>query len=314
MTKNYHSNGKLLLTGEYLVLDKARALAMPTRYGQSMTVSDRDDDLLHWTSLDFKGNAWFIADFELNDQGFFTGLTTEADTAVNIQLLKLLNSCCSLNPNFGEQAQGNNVITTLEFPRDWGLGSSSTLINNLAQWAEINPFLLLEAGFGGSGYDIACAKRDTPIYYQRSAISWEPSVKSLPPFNWNFEDRLFFVHLNQKMDSKKAIAHYKAGSKPDLVTVQAISDLSIKTYEAASLSDFEATLTEHERIIGELLGLEPIQQALFADYEGGIVKSLGGWGGDFALVSGRENDMEYFRDKGYITIIPFSEMKKPLEA
>ena len=38
MEKTYYSNGKLLLTGEYVVLDGAEALAVPTRFGQNLTV------------------------------------------------------------------------------------------------------------------------------------------------------------------------------------------------------------------------------------------------------------------------------------
>ena len=35
----FHSNGKLLITGEYLVLDGALAMAVPTKYGQRLEVS-----------------------------------------------------------------------------------------------------------------------------------------------------------------------------------------------------------------------------------------------------------------------------------
>ena len=34
----FYSHGKLLLTGEYLVLDGALALAVPCKLGQSLTV------------------------------------------------------------------------------------------------------------------------------------------------------------------------------------------------------------------------------------------------------------------------------------
>jgi hypothetical protein len=37
-TQTYYSNGKFLLTGEYLVLDGAEALALPTRFGQNLLV------------------------------------------------------------------------------------------------------------------------------------------------------------------------------------------------------------------------------------------------------------------------------------
>ncbi len=35
----FHSNGKLLITGEYAVLDGALALAVPTQFGQSLEVN-----------------------------------------------------------------------------------------------------------------------------------------------------------------------------------------------------------------------------------------------------------------------------------
>jgi len=36
--ETYRSNGKLLLTGEYVVLDGALSLALPTTLGQRLTV------------------------------------------------------------------------------------------------------------------------------------------------------------------------------------------------------------------------------------------------------------------------------------
>ena len=36
MKKTFYSNGKLLITGEYVVLDGAKALALPTKYGQNL--------------------------------------------------------------------------------------------------------------------------------------------------------------------------------------------------------------------------------------------------------------------------------------
>ena len=36
-------------------------------------------------------------------------------------------------------------------------------------------------------------------------------------------------------------------------------------------------------------------------------KVLGAWGGDFILASGGENTVDYFKDKGYTTVIPYRE-------
>ena len=37
-------------------------------------------------------------------------------------------------------AYNGQVITQLEFPLEWGLGSSSTLISCISQWLQIDPF------------------------------------------------------------------------------------------------------------------------------------------------------------------------------
>ena len=52
---------------------------------------------------------------------------------------------------------------------------------------------------------------------------------------------------------------------------------------------------------------KPVKEVLFKDYSG-VIKSLGAWGGDFVLVTGNENDYQYFLNKGFKTIIPFNKM------
>ena len=43
-TQTFYSNGKLLITGEYVVLDGAKALALPTKFGQSLVVKSGTKD------------------------------------------------------------------------------------------------------------------------------------------------------------------------------------------------------------------------------------------------------------------------------
>ena len=38
MKQTFYSNGKLLITGEYLVLDGAKAFALPTKFGQNLII------------------------------------------------------------------------------------------------------------------------------------------------------------------------------------------------------------------------------------------------------------------------------------
>ena len=70
---------------------------------------------------------------------------------------------------------------------------SSTLINNIAQWLQIDAFELLRKSFGGSGYDIACAQNNTPITY--SIVNRIPKVEQLT-FEPEFAKNIYFVYLN----------------------------------------------------------------------------------------------------------------------
>ncbi len=60
--KTFRSNGKLLITGEYTVLDKALALAVPTKFGQTLEVNSTDSQMVNWTALKHDGKIWFKAD------------------------------------------------------------------------------------------------------------------------------------------------------------------------------------------------------------------------------------------------------------
>ena len=89
--------------------------------------------------------------------------------------------------------EGNHLIfnTHLDFDPNWGLGSSSTLISLLAQWANVNPYELLKMTMGGSGYDIACATASQPIIYRLENGS--PIVEKAD-FKPAFADKLYFVY------------------------------------------------------------------------------------------------------------------------
>ena len=184
------------------------------------------------------------------------------------------------------------------------MGTSSTLINNLAQWARVDAYQLLWNAFGGSGYDIACAQHNSPITYQLK--DGEPNVEEIN-FAPNFKNSLFFVHLNQKQSSKEAIANYREQPFDKSELVKSISSITQKMIDASTLSGFEVLMEEHEALLSEVLHLKPIKQQLFPDYFG-MIKSLGAWGGDFVLATGDDKTISYFKSKGYNTVIPYSKM------
>ncbi|APU09539.1 GHMP kinase [Cellulophaga lytica] len=307
MTKEFYSNGKLLLTGEYVVLDGALSLAVPTIYGQNLTVTDTTNSIITWKSLDVDNNTWFNANFSCNDLQI---LNTEEKDEVWMNTAKTLQSILKeahlLNSDFLKNTKGLAVETKLDFPRDWGLGSSSTLINNIATWANVDAFKLLENTMGGSGYDIACAQNNTPIFYQK--INKIPTTTTIN-FNPLFVDNLYFIHLNKKQNSREAIAAYKKCSFNKDELVKNITEISKNIANTSSLSSFEALITKHEELLSTALKTKTVKDLLFKDFTGAI-KSLGAWGGDFILATGNKTTPNYFKQKGYNTIFRYTDLIK----
>lgn len=307
MTKQYYSNGKLLITGEYLVLDGAQSLAVPTLYGQSLSVKETQDKLLTWKSLDDKGKPWFESDYELEDFDPVTKNTvSEEALAISVTLKKILLEARKLNPSFLSTSQGYEITTALNFPREWGLGSSSTLINNIAQWAQIDAYVLLWNAFSGSGYDIACAQNNSPIIYQLK--NSRPIVYSAS-FNPTFKSDLYFVYLNQKQNSRDGIAQYRNKEFNAFSAISQINSITQRILTCTRLSQFDKLIKKHESILSEILGTPTVKERLFSDFKGAI-KSLGAWGGDFILATGNKTTPDYFKEKGYATVIPYSKMVK----
>jgi mevalonate kinase len=301
MEKTFYSNGKLLITAEYLVLDGAKALALPTKFGQYLNVSSGKSQEIRWTSFDYDKSIWFQESISFSEIIHF--VETEPIT-VKDTLVGILHEAYLLNPNFLKSSEGFTVTTELTFPKFWGLGTSSTLINNIAQWAEINAFELLKNSFGGSGYDIACAQNNTPILYQ--IIDSKPKVE-IVNFNPIFSDHLYFVYLNQKQSSKSAIAAYYKKQNDLNAVLPEINKITIEITAATTLEIFQELLKKHENIMSEILEMPTVKEVLFADFNG-TIKSLGAWGGDFVLVVSSENPNSYFKSKGFETVLPYIEM------
>lgn len=305
---NYYSNGKLLLTGEYLVLDGAKSLAVPTKFGQDLIVEHIQESQLIWGSFSHTGECWFEAIFDLPKLRLVS-CTFNSDKEGSAEfiaetLLEILEEARRLNPKFLQTNNGFIVKTKLTFSRNWGLGSSSTLINSIANWANVDAFTLLWNSFKGSGYDIACAQNNTPIFYQ---IKNKKPIVTQVDFNPTFKEKLFFVHLNQKQDSKEGIAKFRESRKDFKKEISAILAISDKFLAAKSIVDFNELIVEHEQIISSIVKLKTVKEKLFSDYFG-EVKSLGAWGGDFVLVTGNSETPKYFKNKGFETILSYSEM------
>jgi len=308
--KEFYSNGKLLLTGEYVVLDGALSLAIPTKFGQSLSVKNLDESKLVWESFDNKGDVWFKDEFMFVE---ITSVSSKPRNDVSKKLIEILNAAKQLNSKFLSDNQGLKITTKLDFPKNWGLGSSSTLIHNIANWANVDAYQLLDLTFGGSGYDIACAQHNSALTYQlenenphKAQNDKTRLIKSIE-FNPSFKDDLYFVYLNQKQDSRQGIRQYKMNHSNLSKNISEINDITIQMIECVSLEGFKRLINSHELIISNIIKQKPIKTLFFNDFKGSI-KSLGAWGGDFILVASNENPKAYFNSKGFKTILNYSEM------
>ena len=306
--KEYYSNGKLLLTGEYFVLDGAKSLAVPTTCGQDLIVKEIQEAQLIWESYTNEGDCWLEAIFDLPKLRLVSATFETSEDGGNDKLAENLKNILlqaqKLNPAFLNSDKGFLVKSNLTFPKNWGLGTSSSLINNLATWANVNPYQLLDKTFGGSGYDIACAQNNTPILFTKNGIN--PIVEQVN-FNPVFKDQLYFVYLNKKQNSREGIQRYKKLKGNLTSEISQISKLTDAFVGCNNLNDFEKLLIEHEQLVSKTIQLKTVQEELFSDYFG-QTKSLGAWGGDFILASGNQDSIKYFNKKGFQTIIPYQDL------
>lgn len=302
----YHSNGKFLLTSEYLVLKGALALALPLKLGQSLEVEELETnkDQLHWEAFRPEGK-WFSVSLDRENPANYSTVNPEKAK----RLSEILQAVKQLNPKAFE---GNDLqfTTRLDFDPNWGLGSSSTLIANLARWANVNPYELLKLTFGGSGYDIACATAEQPIYYQ--LIDGKPQFETVD-FRPPYADHLFFIYQGQKQSSSKEIKAFLAKANPADVQkdIEAVSEISRAVPKCETLNEFALLMQCHERIISRCIGQEPVQKR-FPDFEG-TLKSLGAWGGDFILAATEWDESQvkaYFKKKGLEVIFGYKDIVK----
>lgn len=299
--QKFYSNGKLLLTGEYLVLDGAKALAMPTVFGQTLSVEAIDEKKIIWEAITHDDRSWMKTVIQNSEASL---LEVHQSNPYSKRLIQILNATQELNPEFLKSNEGFKVTTKLDFPLDWGLGSSSTLINNIAQWAKVDAFDLLNLTFGGSGYDIACAQHDHAISY--SLNHGERAIKKVD-FNPKFKAHLYFVHMNIKQNSRAAIYEYQQRHHNLEDAINQIDALTENFLSCKTLNEFMALIETHEAIMSACLKKSTIKNLFFNDFEGAL-KSLGAWGGDFILVASAEDPRPYFTQKGFQTVVEFDRM------
>ena len=301
--KLFNGHGKLLLFGEYAVLDGAKSLAVPCKVGQSLEVKPHRGSDLIWESYDHEGQLWFEAQISLYD---FSSIRT-SDEKVSKFLQKLLKGAVRYNTEFLNKWNGFKVINRLDFPREWGLGTSSTVIYNVATWADVNPFHLHFYVSSGSGYDIACGGAEGPILYQLKEDELSYSEVDFIP---SFIDQIYFLYLGRKQSSGEGIIHYTKNAKRRKQVAEEISHLTEEALGCEDITTYAKIIEEHEQIIATELKLKKVKEEQFSDFQGAI-KSLGAWGGDFAMVVSDEPVQQirkYFKNKSLETVLPYKDL------
>ncbi|NBB88378.1 MAG: GHMP kinase [Bacteroidetes bacterium] len=300
--KSFFGRGKLLLTGEYAVVNGAKALAIPTSQGQRLTISTGRGSDIKWKSKDADGSVWFDAKISLFD---FTPVKA-SNQKIAERLGAILESAVRLNSDFLSTWKGVKAETQLEFPREWGWGSSSSLIYCIAQWAEVDPYDLYARTFGGSGYDIACAGSDSAVLFQK--ISNELVDLRAVDLDEQVSQHLHFVYSGQKAQSADALS-YIADHKMSSEWLDEISSLSQELSEASSIESWLEGISKHNELLAPYLGVD--SPALgFPDFSG-AVKYLGAWGGDFLLAASAESPnyvKNYFTKKGFAHILSYDQV------
>lgn len=293
---NYRANGKLLLTSEYAITQGAKGLAIPTRFGQKIHYHPNlEGNAIFWSSIGHDAQEWFWAEISLSLEILRTS---------NVQVAKrLLNNLQIVKNHSTLLDHPGSFKTELEFPAEWGLGTSSTFTSLLAQCAQVDPLKTFKNEHGGSGYDLACAQADGPITYQFIENMPEVLNTTIP---FDFLDELAFVYRGEKQLTSESLNLVKNRpfSNQQIDRFNRLTDSFLKS---RSLLELEDVIEEHESLLAEHLGLPKVKQELFGELPG-QVKSLGGWGGDFVLVTRLSSSKHWLEQQGFKTVFPFKQL------
>ena len=299
----FQSNGKLLIAGEYLVLEGATALALPINKYQSLEFANiNEKNVLNWNA-EHKNGEWFNARFNLSN----LEIISASDNLLASRLESILKKARGLNPGFLISTEGFQVNTNLDFLPWHGLGSSSTLINNIAEWAEIDAYELQKITFRGSGYDIACAQSEKPLFFK--IVEGKPVVE-LIEFKPVFSENIYFVYLGKKQRSLESIKDFRVNARYSRKEISEISDISKSLAKCGKQEEFEYLVEKHEMIMSGVLGRPTIKSIAFDDFNGSV-KSLGGWGGDFVMMTTKMSKTDftaYLQKKNLTTFYSFNEL------
>ncbi len=282
-------------------MEGATGLAVPVIWGQGMKVTESQGAGINWTTKDHKGDKWFECKLNLIDLAIEK--TNDEEKAQFIQ--SLIKSAAQLNSDFLSKWKKHKVTCDLEFDPSWGLGTSSTLIANLAVWAELSPFELFFDTQEGSGYDVAAAMAEEPLLYQKN-----DDELSFETFEWNKDlmDAIYVFYQGQKQSSLEEVRAWKSNRTWKKKDVKQVSDISESLADCENEADAIMLLGDQVKLMERILD-RTAYDGRFSDFEG-VIKPLGAWGGDFGLALHQEEEytQKYLAEKGIETVFRLGDI------
>lgn len=297
----YSSPGKLLLTGEYAVLKGARALVVPIKLRQTLSVTEHNSGFIYWSSF-YNGSVFFQTTLKVSDLSSINLLPSPRE----LFIIKLLTAARTLNPTF-LTGNGYSITTVLEANPEWGFGSSAQLTVNIARLANITPWDLHKSVSKGSGADVICSESETPILFKTDNNTYSATPIE---FNPSFLNDLILIYTGHKQDSAKGVDSFLSKETINDSIISKIDALSIEAANAKEKKEFIEIMTSHERFLSDELKTPPASQKWFKGFNGAL-KSLGAWGGDYIMAvpyGDCEEALEWFRQKTDHPIFLLSEL------
>ena len=175
----FYSNGKLLITGEYVILDGAVSLAVPSLLGQSLEIINNESKHIKWFSKNSDGRVWFHCTIRIES----LKVETTSSNEISNKLIEIIKVIREVNPTFLSKS-GLDITSELTFDKDWGLGSSSTLISNLSQFAEIDPYELNNMANDQSQNELLLKMNTKLNVLMDKEVGLENHVTHLPGPDW----------------------------------------------------------------------------------------------------------------------------------
>ncbi len=286
-----------MLFGEYAVLAGAWACALPVKFRQNLEVLvTPGDGKVQWQSFDFDGKEWMNCQFRMQDD-------PSEMLSVLRPLRQMLDFIAAQKPDLCGELCDLQVRIKASFRKEWGLGSSSALIANLARWSGIDPFALMDVSFPGSGYDVAAAFHDQPVLYRLDGA--ERVIEPLPVLPGFLEDYRV-VFLGKKVNSRDSVSDVREAIDQLAVFSNQLNQWALEALEASVAEDFNRAMSQYEQLLSQVLGLTPTGNQ-FPEYQG-FMKSLGAWGGDALLAEYHPGDFEAVF--GHLTSFKLAEIAR----